>query len=277
MSKYFVLIIILAQGFSSHAAKILQVKNNSAILELNNAEMQTLEPTPGQNIRLTFGNEQVNATVKKMAKNKLLIEVSGDISNQKVVSISKGGTGADSSKATTAKSAKYAKTAKSVKNEDASSKEWSIGVNTRYVVSGTASQTINGISSKVSYSGFVLSGIALYNWDNFGVGVDGEYALLQGKAGSVTSKITQIQFSLVGEYRLQKYSAGGLFTLGSNFNSTDSTNAENSLNGMGFGVFATYAFSPNIRLLLDYRNVDYKLDSATIKTSDIRLGAGYYF
>ncbi len=253
----------------SYAARVLQVKGSSAILELSDAEIQTLRPAGGQNIQLTFGSERVDATIKKVANKKILLATASDISSQKVVSVSSGGAGVQAASAGPGKTAR---------GKSASGKEWTVGANIKYVLMGAANQNIKNIAANVKYDGFDLSGVGIYYLGDFGVGLEGEYAMLKGKdEKSVTYTTTQIQFSLLGEYRFKQFSAGGLFTLASNYKETNSNGSDNSLNGMGFGAFFTYAVIPNVRLILDYRIVDYKLDSATIKTSDIRLGAGYYF
>lgn len=271
MNLHLVITTILLLSPVTYAARVLQVKGSSAIVELSDAEIQTLRPTSGQNVQLTFGSNRIDATIKKVAKKKILLATARDISGQKVVAVSSGGAGALSANSAAGKGS-------AARGKSSSSKKWTAGANVKYVLMGAANQNIGNFSAAVKYSGFDFSGVAIYNWDNFGAGLEGEYAMLKGTdAVSTSYNITQVQFSLLGEYRFQQFSAGGLFTVASNYKSIDSIKNENSLNGMGFGAFFTYTVVPNVRLIFDYRIVDYKLDSATIKTSDIRLGAGYYF
>ncbi len=271
MNLHLVITTILLLSPVIYAAQVLQVKGSSAIVELSDAEIQTLRPTGGLNVLLTFENDKVDATIKKVAKKKILLTIARDISGQKFVTVSSGGAGAQSANSATAKKA-------GARGKSSGDKKWTAGVNVKYVLMGAANQNIANVKANVKYSGFDLSGVAIYYWDNFGAGLEGEYAMLKGTdAGSATYDITQAQFSLLGEYRLQQFSAGALFTVASNYKSADSIKNENSLNGMGFGAFFTYTVVKNVRLILDYRILDYKLDTATIKTSDLRLGAGYYF
>ena len=50
---------------------------------------------------------------------------------------------------------------------------------------------------------------------------------------------------------------------------------------MGYGVYGNYAVTPSIKITFDYKMANYTLDSngtkATYGSSDIRLGAGYYY
>ncbi len=256
-------------GTLSFSATVLQTKGNSAILELSDIEIENLQPTAGQNIQLLAGGMQVDGSIKKISKKKILITTTADLSTEKIIKIQ------TASSNNSAKSPKrpIAKSATSNMN----SKKWTIGLNLKYALSGTAKITISGFPFNVKYSGLDLSGIGFYYWGNLGAGVEGEYAMLKGDDSTTSYNVTQIQMSLLGEYKFKDFSAGGLFTVASNYKSTDTAGNENSLNGMGFGVFATYKIIPSVRLIFDYRIVDYKLDPATIKTTDMRLGAGYYF
>lgn len=254
------------------AASVLQVKGNSAILELVDSEFSELQPTAGQKIKISVNGILSDALIKKIVKKKILISVNSDLTGEKNVIIQSDN---DSGSANGSKrsSNKISKT----NFASANTKKWTLGLNLKYALGGSAKITINNTPFDVTYQGIDFSGIGFYYWGNIGAGVEGEYAMLKGTDRAATYNITQIQLSFLGEYKIKDFSVGGLFTLASNYKSTDSAGNENSLNGMGFGIFGTYTVVPNVRLIFDYRIVDYKLDPATIKTTDMRLGAGYYF
>ena len=261
--------IFLLLNNSGFAATVLQVKGNSAILELSDTEIENLKPTAGQNIQILVNGSQAEGSIKKISKKKILIFTTADLSKEKNIKIENTNSN-NSAKSTQRPSVKNPK-------NNLNSKKWTLGLNLKYALSGAAKITINSIPFNVKYSGLDLSGIGFYYWGNLGAGVEGEYAMFKGDDGTISYNVTQIQISLLGEYKFNDFSAGGLFTLASNYKSIDTAGNENSLNGMGFGVFATYKVIPSVRLIFDYRIVDYKLDPATIKTTDMRLGAGYYF
>ena len=91
--------------------------------------------------------------------------------------------------------------------------------------------------------------------------------------------MTQVDFSLLGEYKFKTFSVGVMLAVFSNIRDTDNIGNDNSLNasGLGYGLYATYDIYKQFKLLLTYKTVNYKLDPASYGTSDIRFGAGYYF
>ncbi len=261
-------LFLMANGF---AANILKAKGNSAIVELSESELATLNPSPGQSILITIENKASEASITKVAKNKILISTTEPLSAQNDVKITSG-------KIVSTENTQPRSTGKHVKNKSQRpSKNWVLGANLKYVLSGASKITINGVPINVKYSGIDLSGIGFYYWGHWGAGFEAEYAMLKGDDTTTPYSITQIQVSLLAEYKYNSVSGGVLFTPASNYKSSDSAGNENSLNGMGYGVFATYNLNPNIRFIFDYRISDYKLDPATIKGTDMRLGAGYYF
>ncbi|OFZ30389.1 MAG: hypothetical protein A2622_08235 [Bdellovibrionales bacterium RIFCSPHIGHO2_01_FULL_40_29] len=268
IKQFIALTIILGLSYLAEAGTVTQTKGTSAIIELSDDEIQNLSPYTGQNIQISFNGQQVDATVRKISKRKILVSTSKVLSKQKNVEVLAGGPGVSISK----KSSYSDKSKASV-----SSKNWTLGANVKYVLMGKEKRTISSVAIDIVYSGFDLSGIGFYYWGSFGVGVEGEYAMLQGKDTTASHTISQMQMSILGEYKISTISFGALFTIASNYKSSDGVGNELSVNGMGYGIFATYSVTPQVRLIFDYRMANYKLDPATIEISDMRIGAGYYF
>ena len=272
MMKNMVLVVVtcLLLTATVEAASVLQVKGNSAVLELTDSEISELQPSAGQKIKISVNETLADGLIKKIVKKKILVSVNSDLTGEKNVRIlmDGGNNSADGTKRLSNRNSK---------SNSSPMKKWTLGLNLKYALGGAAKITINNTPFDLKYQGIDFSGIGFYYWGNVGAGVEGEYAMLKGDGNSITYNVTQIQLSLLGEYKIKDFSAGGLFTLASNYKSTDSANNENSLNGMGFGIFGTYTVVPNVRIIFDYRIVDYKLAPATIKMTDMRLGAGYYF
>ena len=268
----FLFAAFLFKSATANAASVIQVKGNSAILELTDSELADLQPISGQKIKVLTNEISTDGMVKKVLKKKILISVNADLSAEKNVKI-QADNGSTSVNGTKKMATKNLKT----NSVSANAKKWTLGVNLKYALTGAAKIKINITPYDVKYQGIDFSGIGIYYWGNLGAGVEGEYAMLKGDDTTVTYNVTQAQLSFLGEYKIKNFSVGALFTPASNYKSTDSAGNENSLNGMGFGIFGTYMVVPNVRLIFDYRTVDYKLDPATIKMTDMRLGAGYYF
>lgn len=264
-----IIFLFISMGPFSYAANVLQTKGSSAIIGLSDAEMQSLQPEAGKSIIILSSGKPVQANIKKVSNKKILLTLNGSLGDAKTVKIK-----VDSS---SPKTSAAAPTKNGTTSKNASKKNWALGANLKYVT-GSAAFSIPGIpNSTLKYSGFDVSGIGIYYFGKFGVGVEGEYSSLPGTNNAASATTTQIQMSLLGEYRINLFSVGALFTVFSNFKSSDSLGNETSLNGMGYGAYAAYMLFPSMRLSLDYKMGTYKLDTATITTSDIRFGAGYYF
>lgn len=271
--KFNLIFLLLFVAVQSQSAEIKQTKGNSAIIELNEEEIDNLKLSIGENIILTINEESYLANITSKKNSKLLIKANRDL------------TGTKNSFAEITKKTNRA-TGKS-QGSNQQQKKIIYGVNAKYIT-GTASikyadtvvgsLTVPGASITQNYSGFNLSASGFYYYDQIGIGAEAEYSSLSGTGSNITSTITQMQINALAEYRYQKFSVGGLITLASNYKSTDSAKNDTSLNGMGgFGVFATYQVIPAVRAILEYRTMNYKLDSNSVNTSDIRLGAGYFF
>lgn len=264
--------LLLLSSSWAQAGTILQVKGASAIVEMTDAEIQSVKPEAGQQILLLFGAKQAPATIKKVSNKKVLITTTVNLAGQKAVAVRAAGAKGNSSSAQSADSRSNNGSRRS-RNQ----KDWIIGGNLKYVT-GSANIKITGFPGlSVKYSGFDASGVGMYYFGDVGVGLEGEYGTLSGADTSASHKLTQVQFSILGEYKIKAFSVGALFTLFSNIKDTDSNGNDNSLNGTGYGVYATYTVMPQVRIILDYKMASYKLDPASYSTSDIRLGAGYYF
>lgn len=265
--------LLLIGGSWAQAGTILQVKGASAIVEMTDAEIQSVKPEAGQQIVLLFGAKQAPATIKKVSNKKVLITTSVNLAGQKAVAVRAAGATKGNSSSGSSANNRSGNGSRRSKNQ----KDWIVGGNLKYVT-GSANITITGFPGmSVKYSGFDASGVGIYYFGDIGVGLEAEYGTLNGADTSASHKVTQVQFSALGEYKIKAFSVGGLFTLFSNIKDTDSNGNDNSLNGTGFGVFATYTVMPQVRIILDYKMASYKLDPASYSTSDIRLGAGYYF
>lgn len=274
MKKIFCgLFVILMFNIQLFAATVLQVKGNSAIVEISDAEMQNLQPASGQQIQLTSGSKRTAGIIKKVLNKKLLLTTKSSLDGQKVVRITSSG----AASSTTASATMERPSAKSnSQSKKLLQKRWTLGANLKYVT-GSANVTITSFPSQtLKYSGFAGSAVGLYYFGSFGIGAEGEYALMTGSTSIGKDNVTQLQMSLLGEYKFNSFAVGALFTF-SNIKDTDNVGNDNSLNGTGFGAYAAYAVKPQVRILLEYRTVNYSLDPATYAASDIRLGAGYYF
>ena len=241
------------------AANVLQVKGNSAILELSASEIETLQPEPGKKIGLTSNGKEAVAIIKKISNKKILINTRANLAGIKSVQVAASGT--------------------SETRSGNSQKKWALGANLQYVT-GNSSIAITSFPSRtLKYSGFDVSGVGMYYIDAIGFGARGDYTLGSGATELASDKVTLIDFSLLGEYKFKTFSVGVMVVVFSNLHDSDTLNNDNSLNasGLGYGLFATYDIYKQFKLLLNYKTVDYKLDPATYGTSDIRLGAGYYF
>ena len=262
--------LLVLTGAWANAGTILQVKGASAIVELTDAEIQSVRPEAGQQINLLFGSKQAPATIKKVSNKKLLITTSVNLAGQKAVAVRAAGGSKSSSSSSDSRSGNS--------RRPRDQKDWTIGGNLKYVTGSAAIKITSQPDQTVKYSGFDATGVGLYYFGDVGIGVEGEYGTLSGSSSNGSShKITQVQFNLLGEYKIKAFSVGALYTLFSNIKDTDSNQNDNSLNGTGFGVYATYAVMPQVRIIFDYKMASYKLDPATYSTSDMRIGAGYYF
>lgn len=291
VTKLLVGILLLAG--TAQAATIVQSKAKSAIIELTDAEINSLHLAAGQNIQFTVGNSPVQASIVKIVKNKILIKSDVDLTgNAKVpVEISAAGGGAEMAAATTpapARGQQKARSQRAAVNKSASSKKpWIAGVNFKYVASGSTSVqfadtvvggvTVPGFTASLKTTGFVLSGIGFYYFGQWGAGAEVEYASLKGSDANYSSTITQMQLSGVGEYKFGAISAGASLTIASNYKAGDNFGNDSSLNGMGFGIFGTYQITPQIRGILDYKAINYSLEGNSVKTTLISIGGGYYF
>lgn len=264
--------LLLLVSFGVHAGTILQVKGSSAIVEMSDAEIQSVRPEAGQQLLLLFGTKQAPATIKKVSNKKVLLTTTMNLAGQKSVAV-RAANGAKASSSSSSSADRSNSSSRRLKNQ----KDWTIGGNLKYVT-GTANITITGFPGQtVQYSGFDASGIGIYYFGDIGVGLEGEYTTSNGTASTASHKLAQVQFSVLGEYKIKAFSVGALFTLFSNIKDTDSIGNDNSLNGTGYGVFATYTIMPQVRIIFDYKMANYKLDPATYSTNDMRIGAGYYF
>ena len=241
------------------AANVLQVKGNSAILELSDSEFEALQPGPGKKIRLQVNGKDVPAVIKKLSNKKILINTNGNLVGTKSVQVAAGGSSENKS--------------------GTSQKKWLLGANLQYVT-GSSSITITSLAPRnLKYSGFDISGVGMYYFDAIGVGGRADYTFGNGTTEVASDKVTLVDFSLLGEYKFKTFSLGVMLVAFSNLHDTDTLNNDNSLNasGLGYGVFATYDIYKQVKLLLNYKTINYKLDPASYSTSDIRFGAGYYF
>ncbi|MFZ3228683.1 MAG: hypothetical protein WA160_00635 [Pseudobdellovibrio sp.] len=292
-------LIMLFSIQSAYAATLVQTKGNSAIIELTDLELQTLNPSAGQNIQFNVGGTSVAASVAKAVKNKILVKTNKDLTGQKNVQIEIANSVADASTNSefanpdsappaNEKNRRAKKdSARTSGNKSMLNKKIIYGVNLKYITGSAKikyadtiinSIPVSGADFTQNYTGFDLSGTGFYYFGAIGVGVEAEYASINATASYANSTITQMQLSLLSEYKIQNFSAGALLTVASNYKATDNLGNDSSLNAMGgLGVFGTYQVMPNVRMILDYRTISYKLDANTVNTSDIRLGGGYYF
>lgn len=279
---------------TAHAAKILQTKAKSAIIEVTDSEIDGLKLAAGQNIQFTVAGAAVQASVVKVIKNKILVKANSDLTGQQNAQIELSTPiGSESAAApvtppAAAKPQQRAhKTSAYVKSGSIPKKPWIAGVNLKYV-KGTAkiqfadtvvsNVTVPGFSFNQSTTGFDLSGVGIYYFGQMGAGVELEYATLKGSDSDYSSTVTQMQMSGLGEYKFDGgFSAGVLLTIASNFKASDNSGNDSSLNGMGFGIFGTYQVTPEIRAVMDYKTITYKLDANSVSMADFRIGAGYYF
>jgi hypothetical protein len=286
--------VLLIFGFvaTAQAATILQTKGKSAILEVTDTELQTLKLQAGQNIQFSANGVVSQSSILKVIKNKILVKGNVDLNAEKGTPVSlaviRGGTAPTGNAAASSAQRPVVRKEKSSawSSKPSPSKRWITGVNLQYVTGSSKIQfadvvvggiTQTGASDTQSISGFNFSGTGIYYFDKIGVGGELEYGMLKG-AGTNKSTITQTQLSGLAEYKItDKISAGGLLTIASNYKATDDASNDISLNGMGFGIFGTYEVMPQVRLIVDYRTISYKLEGNSVSESDIRLGGGYYF
>lgn len=293
----FIVLTSLLFAISSQAATILQTKGPSAIIEVSDTEVQTLGLQAGQVVQFTVDAAPVNASVVKVIKNKILVKANKDLTGKANVAVEliapHAGGGAAATTTAEAPAAPeaapapvtHSKPARSAKGSKSMGmkKPWIAGVNLKYItgsgkVSFAASGIVPAFDSNQTTSGFGFSGIGIYYFGQLGAGAEVEYASLKGSDSGYSTTATQMQLSALGEYKITPViSAGVVLTLASNLKSTDNVGNDSSLNGMGFGVFGTYNVTPEIRVILDYRSIPYKLDSNSITLTDIRIGGGYYF
>lgn len=273
MKKIFILALLnFLVGPIAKSATILQVKGASAIVELSAAEFQNLQPVAGQHIQLSFSGKQARALIKKISNKKMLITSTISLAGQKIVGIKSDGSAGDLKDADISKNRSALQKSKLLLH-----KNWILGANLKYVT-GSGNISITPFPSQtLKYSGFDASGIGIYYFGLLGIGFEGEYSALKGTTSIGKNTVTQVQLSFLGEYKIKLFSVGALLTLFSNLKDVDNLGNDNSLNGTGYGLFATYALRPQVRIILDYKMATYKLDPATYTSSDIRLGAGYYF
>ena len=269
-------LICNTNGNSARAANVLQVKGNSAILELSDLEFKTLQPEAGKNIRIIANGKAAVANIKKILNAKILINSNVNLTGTKSVQVLASNSNVSINEA----GPRGSRSGNSnEKNKNTSQKNWILGGNLQYVT-GSSSILIAPLASRtLNYSGFNVSGVGFYYFDSIGVGGRADYTFGNGTTATSSDKITQVDLSFLGEYKFKTFSVGAMLVLFSNIRDTDNLNNDNSLNssGLGYGLFATYDAYPQIKLLLNYKTVNYKLDPASYGTSDIRLGAGYYF
>lgn len=285
--------LILISG-TAQAATILQTKAKSAIVQVSDSEVNDLQLAPGQNIQFTSNGATVQASIVKVIKNKILIKSDTDLTGQQNANVDISiPLGAPAAQAAAPQEPMGGSTRKVVTKDRAfvnksamPKKPWIAGVNVKYVNGSSKvkfSSTNLGVTTEQSFSfpvtGFDLSGVGFYYFGQWGAGAEVEYATLKGSDSGNTATITQMQLNALGEYKINsKITAGASITLASNYKASDSQGNDSSLNGMlGFGVFGTYQVTPKIRALLEYKSMNYKLDSNSVTTTDIRIGAGYYF
>lgn len=293
--KKLILIFLCLTG-TAHAAKILQTKAKSAIIEVSEGEIDDLKLAAGQNIQFTASGATVQGSVVKIIKNKILVKANSDLTGQQnaqiELSILNGALPTtDAAAAPIAPAARPQRTHKEkssayVRSGSGSKKPWISGVNLKYIKGSSKIQfadtvvgavTVPGFSFNQSTTGFDLSGVGIYYFGQMGAGVELEYASIKGSDSTYSSTITQMQLSGLGEYKFDAFSAGVILTVASNYKASDSSGNDSSLNGTGFGVFGTYQVTPEIRAVIDYKSVTYTLDSNSISMADFRIGAGYYF
>ncbi|MBC7467010.1 MAG: hypothetical protein H7256_13560 [Bdellovibrio sp.] len=285
--------LLLISG-TAQAATILQTKAKSAIVQVSDSEVNDLQLSAGQSIQFSAGGATIQASIVKLIKNKILIKSDTDLTGQQNanvdISIPLGSPTAQAAapqqQAGVAPRKVVMKDRAFVNKSTMSKKPWMAGVNVKYVNGSSKikfSQAVGTATIETSYSfpvtGFDLSGVGFYYFGPWGAGAEVEYATLKGSDSGNTATITQMQLNALGEYKINpKITAGASLTIASNYKASDSVGNDSSLNGMlGFGVFGTYQVTPNIRALVEYKTMNYKLDSNTVSTSDIRIGAGYYF
>ena len=287
--------LLLVLGTYSQAATILQTKAKSAIIQVTESELNDLHLAAGQTIQFSVGGKNIQAAIVKVAKDKILVKSNADLTGQDKAAIELSiplGAAAATTPAAPMQEAAPVQTAAPTKKTHASSsgksyamkKPWIAGVNLQYVTGSAKVQYadlavgVAGPSYSFSVTGFDLSGTGIYYFGQWGVGAEAEYATLKGKDSSNSANVTQMQLSGLAEYKITPaISAGALLTIASNLKLNDNAGNDSSLNGTGFGIFGTYQVMPQVRLILDYRTVSYKLDGNTVTSSDIRLGGGYYF